>query len=124
MNRRYSRRIFRVLAVLLAGATLSCQKEDASEDASAKAEPVIEVNSLAAVSDPPPEVANSKNTTVPVINVNEATATELEGLPKIGGVLATRIIEGRPYGAVEDLLEVQGLGAGTLEEIRELISVE
>ena len=59
-----------------------------------------------------------------LINVNTATAKELAQLPKIGDVLAKRIVDGRPYGATDDLLEVEGLGKGTLKVIHELISVE
>src|SRR5262249_26250690 len=42
------------------------------------------------------------------VNVNTATAAELEALPGIGPVLARRIIEGRPYWSVDELERVKG----------------
>jgi len=39
-------------------------------------------------------------------------------LPGIGPVLARRIVEGRPYARVEDLLKVKGIGPATLERLR------
>jgi competence ComEA-like helix-hairpin-helix protein len=58
-----------------------------------------------------------------VINVNTASQYELESLPGVGTVIARRIIEGRPYRTVDDLLRVKGIGAKRLEEIRPLVTV-
>ncbi|WP_114854864.1 ComEA family DNA-binding protein [Brachybacterium sp. YJGR34] len=58
----------------------------------------------------------------PEIDLNTAGAAELEELPGVGPALARRIIEHRegngPFTAVDDLLEVSGIGPATLEEIR------
>jgi competence ComEA-like helix-hairpin-helix protein len=59
-----------------------------------------------------------------LINVNTATAAELEALPGIGPVIARRIIEGRPYRSVEELGRVKGIGLKRLEEIRPLVTAE
>jgi competence ComEA-like helix-hairpin-helix protein len=59
-----------------------------------------------------------------IINVNTATAAELESLPGIGPVLARRIIAGRPYRSVEELDRVKEIGKKRLEEIRPLVTVE
>jgi competence ComEA-like helix-hairpin-helix protein len=59
-----------------------------------------------------------------LININTATAAELETLPGIGPVIARRIIEGRPYRSVEELERVKGIGKKRLEEIRPLIRAE
>lgn len=53
------------------------------------------------------------------VDVNTASAAELDTLPRVGPVLARRIIEGRPYGRVDELLEVKGIGPKTLERLRE-----
>jgi competence protein ComEA len=62
-----------------------------------------------------------------LINVNTATATELEALSGIGEVLAATIVEFRttngPFTAVDELLDVSGIGPATLEEIRDQITV-
>jgi competence ComEA-like helix-hairpin-helix protein len=58
------------------------------------------------------------------ININTATKDELEKLPEIGPALAQRIIEGRPYGLVEDLLRVKGIGKATLERLKKVVKVQ
>jgi competence ComEA-like helix-hairpin-helix protein len=59
-----------------------------------------------------------------LVNVNTATAAELEALPGIGPMIARRIIEGRPYRSVDDLDRVKGIGRRRLEEIRPLVTAE
>jgi competence protein ComEA len=62
-----------------------------------------------------------------LLNVNVATAEELETLPGIGEVLAATIIQYReengPFTSVDQLVEVSGIGEVTLEEIRDLVTV-
>jgi competence protein ComEA len=62
-----------------------------------------------------------------LINVNTASATELETLSGIGEVLAATIIEYRtqngPFVSVEDLMDVSGIGPATLDEIRDQVTV-
>ncbi|WP_193106842.1 ComEA family DNA-binding protein [Brachybacterium sp. FME24] len=56
------------------------------------------------------------------IDLNTATATDLEQLPGVGPAIAQRILEHRekngPFTSVDGLLEVSGIGPATLEEIR------
>jgi competence protein ComEA len=62
-----------------------------------------------------------------LINVNAASATELEELPGIGEVLAAAIVDYRtdngPFATPDQLMDVSGIGPATLEEIRDLITV-
>lgn len=58
------------------------------------------------------------------INLNKATVDQIESLEGIGPVYAQRIIEGRPYQEVDQLLEVRGIGPKTLEKIREFVTVK
>lgn len=62
-----------------------------------------------------------------VINLNTASAAELEELPSVGPAIAQRIIEHRekngPFRSVDSLLEVSGIGPSTLEKIRDRASV-
>ena len=52
------------------------------------------------------------------INVNTASARDIEDLPDIGPKIAAAIVAGRPYKSVDDLLRVKGIGPKTLEKIR------
>lgn len=57
------------------------------------------------------------------IDLNTASAAQLEELPGVGPSIAQRILEHRekngPFASVDGLLEVSGIGPATLEEIRE-----
>jgi len=59
------------------------------------------------------------------IDINRATALELEALPGIGPKLARQIVEDRtangPFRSPEDLLRVKGIGQAKLEQIKDLI---
>ncbi len=62
-----------------------------------------------------------------LINVNTASGIELEGLPGVGPVTAAAIIDYRtqngPFAAVDDLIDVSGIGPSTLEQIRPFATV-
>jgi competence protein ComEA len=74
-------------------------------------------------SDISPAAAVPVNTAL--IDINQATAAELERLPGIGPTLAQNIVDyRREHGLfleAEDLLEVSGIGPAKLEQIRDLI---
>ena len=59
------------------------------------------------------------------IALSTATASQLEALPGIGPSLAAAIVEHReregPFGAVDDLLDVAGIGPAKLDAIRDLV---
>jgi competence protein ComEA len=61
------------------------------------------------------------------VDLNAATATDLDALPGIGPVLAQRIVEHRerngPFRAVEQLDDVPGIGPATYAELAELVTV-
>lgn len=57
------------------------------------------------------------------LDLNTATEEELQSIKGIGPVLATRIIAGRPYKTVDDLLKVKGIAPKGLEKIRPYLVV-
>lgn len=62
------------------------------------------------------------------INLNTATASELQRLPRIGPKLAARILAHReahgPFRRVQDLLQVSGIGKKTLARLEPYLIVE
>jgi len=62
-----------------------------------------------------------------LISLNRADATRLQDLPGVGPVLAERIVAYReangPFQAVEDLLDVPGIGEAKLAAMRDLLKV-
>ncbi|HMF17819.1 MAG TPA: DUF655 domain-containing protein [Gemmataceae bacterium] len=61
----------------------------------------------------------------PLININLATQSELQHLPRIGPKLSERIIEERakkPFQSVDDLRRVKGIGLKTLANLRPYIT--
>jgi len=63
-----------------------------------------------------------------LVNINTAAAFELESLPGIGATTAARIVayreENGPFLSIEDIINVSGVGPGTYERIKDLITVE
>ncbi|MDP9365099.1 MAG: helix-hairpin-helix domain-containing protein, partial [Chloroflexota bacterium] len=74
---------------------------------------------------PAPVVAETQSS---LVDLNSASVPELDGLPGIGPVLAQRIVDRRtavgPFRGVDELVEVQGISARMLEELRPLVTVE
>ncbi|MCS6937952.1 MAG: ComEA family DNA-binding protein [Roseiflexaceae bacterium] len=62
-----------------------------------------------------------------LLDLNRATAAELDALPGIGKVLANRIVEWReregPFQSVDDLGKVEGIGPALLAKLAPLVTV-
>ncbi|HEX8965607.1 MAG TPA: ComEA family DNA-binding protein [Patescibacteria group bacterium] len=57
------------------------------------------------------------------ININTASLAVLDSLPGIGQTLAQRIIDSRPYQAIEDLVTKKVLGQKVFDKIKDQLSV-
>ena len=69
-----------------------------------------------------------QSTTAKRININTASAKDLEALPGIGKGLAARIVEHRekygPFRRAEHLMIVRGISDARFRALRDLITVE
>ena len=63
-------------------------------------------------------MTNAIQSTKSLLDLNNASRSQLERIPGIGPVTANRIIEARPFKSIEDLRTVQGIGEKTYENIR------
>ena len=75
-----------------------------------------------------PSVSESAGTSVSrLINLNTATADELEALPTIGEVLAQRIVDHRethgPFQRVDQIMAVERVGFTTYQAVRHLVTI-
>src|SRR6185295_9666726 len=61
------------------------------------------------------------------ININQASATELANLPRIGAKVADRIVEYRQahgsFSKVEDLMEVKGIGEKLFTQLKPYVTL-
>jgi len=62
-----------------------------------------------------------------IVNINTATAADLEALPGVGAKLAGRIVDYRqkngPFKKVEELMNVQGIGEKNFLKLKDQITI-
>jgi competence ComEA-like helix-hairpin-helix protein len=76
----------------------------------------------------PKRLAPAPGDPAPPLDLNRATLADLTRLPGVGPVMARRILEARDdvgrFGAIDDLLNVRGLGRAKLERLRPFVGVD
>ena len=74
-----------------------------------------------------PEIRTRGSHATGRVDLNRATASELETLPGVGPALAARILEARNrlgrFTSVDQLVSVRGIGAATVERLRPRVRV-
>lgn len=63
----------------------------------------------------------------PKVNINTATPSELEGLPRIGPKIAREIVDFRTkngaFKKIEEIMKVKGVGEKLFNQLKDLITV-
>jgi competence ComEA-like helix-hairpin-helix protein len=97
--------------------------------------PLVYVSANEDASDPVPAMAVGKRASKPgkketalkePIDINRASAADLQRLPGIGSKMSQRILDERqkkPFKTVEELRRVSGIGPKTLEKLRRYVTV-
>lgn len=64
---------------------------------------------------------------IKLIDINNASAAQLDMLPGVGPAIASRIIADRdehgPFQSIDDLQRVSGIGPKTVEKLRHLVTI-
>jgi len=88
--------------------------------------PAVQTMPAETTSAPTEAVEETQAVTFP-IDINAASEAEFQALPGIGEVLAQRIVAYRqehgPFHAVEELLNVEGIGEKRIAQILDLITI-
>jgi competence protein ComEA len=92
---------------------------------------VVTILELPASGKASPTVASVDDASIdashPRININTATAEELDVLPGVGEVTAARIIAHRdqngPFRTVDDLIQVEGIADRTIDAFRDMVTI-
>lgn len=72
-------------------------------------------------------VLGSKDAQAPkpaLVDINKASATELDALPQIGAARTKSIIAGRPYKSAHELVEKKILSQAVYDQIKDKVAVK
>lgn len=117
-TKKYVIRICAILAVIAAGAVYSIYKNSNEEKFIRSADEKIDM----------PVIEDGQELEKPgLININTADGEELSSLDGIGKTIAERITAYReehgPFGCIEDIKNVKGIGEKLFEKIKDDITV-
>lgn len=69
-------------------------------------------------------IQKQESESLSLLNINKASAAEIQELPGIGETYTKKIIDNRPFNSIEDLEVKAGLNANILEQIKDLITYD
>jgi competence protein ComEA len=77
---------------------------------------------------PPPGAASGPGAAIPAgpLDLNTATSEQLDTLPGVGEVTASRIVAYRsahPFTSVDELLKIPGIGQRRVDQLKDLVTV-
>ena len=78
---------------------------------------------IQSVAQRPAQLLPSASSLIVLININTASAIQLQTLKGIGPAKANSIIEKRPFASIDDLINVKGIGQKTLDSLRSQVTV-
>ncbi|HYK40909.1 MAG TPA: helix-hairpin-helix domain-containing protein [Thermoanaerobaculia bacterium] len=82
---------------------------------------------LASLSGPSPALGDDGSESAKKVNINQASATQIAYLPRIGAKAADRIVEYRKahgsFGKAEELMEVKGVGERRYADLKPYIAL-
>jgi DNA uptake protein ComE-like DNA-binding protein len=115
-------RTIAVCAALACGAAFSAQAQTTAAPATT---PMTKpaTPGLTAPAMPSTSTATSAKQAASKVNINTATATELDALPHIGEKRSAAIIKGRPYKSTEELVSKKVLSKSVFEGIKKHITI-
>lgn len=76
-----------------------------------------------AVAEPVQSTRRGKAESITLVSVNGASKQELAAVKGLSNKLAAAIVAKRPYAALEQLLEVRGMGSKLFEKVRALLTI-
>jgi DNA uptake protein ComE-like DNA-binding protein len=110
------------LALLSSAFTAALKKERAKRLANAT--PRVQLHQAASSETPPQDLLLPPAKGSLIVNINTASAQELESLPSIASSRAEQIISHRPYTSVEELTQVKGVTPRVLDQLRPFVKTD